>query len=179
MWGSAGHRAPVTRARRAPWRVALWLVLFVAAVAVLIAALTSSGGTGNALSHPHQPKSTEPASATSTTTTDVTTTTTAAALPAAPQASALAAAGALISSWADGNQARALSVATPQAVSALFAATYQSGLVTDRGCNSASSVVTCSYGPYGGASPTDPLYSLTVQQEPSGGWYVSAVVVEG
>jgi hypothetical protein len=101
------------------------------------------------------------------------------ALPSAPQSSADAAANVLIASWASGNQARALSVATSPAVAALFGARYQSGMAGDRGCSSGGPPETCAFGPPGGASPADPLYSLTVSQAPGGGWYVSAVQVLG
>jgi hypothetical protein len=99
--------------------------------------------------------------------------TTATALPSAPQPSAAVAAADLISSWAAGNQARALSVATPSAVSTLFAGHYSSALVIDRGCSVAFSPIVCSYGPPGGAAPTDPIYEIYVTQA-TGGWYVSS-----
>jgi hypothetical protein len=35
----------------------------------------------------------------------------------------------------------------------------------------------CTYGPPGGASPTDPIYQIKVSQV-QGGWYVSSVVIE-
>lgn len=115
-----------------------------------------------------------------TTTTAPTTTippSTTVGVPPAPQPTADGAANALISSWASGNQPRALSVATPGAVATLFANPYHSGSAVDRGCNGAAGSVTCAFGPPGGASPTDPLYSLTVTQAPTGGWYVSEVAV--
>ncbi len=84
----------------------------------------------------------------------------------------------MVSAWATGNQAQALTVATPPAVATLWAAHYQSGMAIDRGCN-VSSPATCSFGPPGGASPSDPLYSITVSQAPSGGWYVTSVAIEG
>jgi hypothetical protein len=99
--------------------------------------------------------------------------TTATALPTALQPSAAVAAADLISSWASGDQARALSVATASAVSTLFAGHYSSGLVIDRGCSVAFSPIICSYGPPGGAAPTDPIYEIDVTQAP-GGWYVSS-----
>lgn len=158
--------------------MAVWVALFIAALGVLVAALTSSGGHDAVSGQQKPPPKTSTTSPPSTTTTTSAPTTTL-PLPSAPQPSAANAAGALITYWAAGSQPKALSVATPQAVSALFANTYHNGLVTDRGCNSGTTVVTCSYGPPGGSSPTDPLYSLTVEKEPTGGWYVSTVAVEG
>ena len=120
-------------------------------------------------------------SATATTSTASTTTTlapptTTIALPSALKSTADAAAADLISSWAAGNQTEALSVATTTAVSALFAGHYTSGLVIDRGCSVAFSPIVCTYGPPGGASPTDPIYELSVSQAP-GGWYVSSAKI--
>lgn len=111
-----------------------------------------------------------------TTSAPTSTTTTAPAIPVAPQSSAEGAATAFINSWAQGNQATALRVATQPAVSTLFANPYHSGMAIDRGCNTVSPA-TCAFGPPGGASPADPLYKLTVSQAPGGGWYVSAVLV--
>jgi hypothetical protein len=79
----------------------------------------------------------------------------------------------LISSWASGNHAEALSVATAPAVATLFAGHYTRGLVIDRGCSVAFSPIVCTYGPPGGAAPTDPIYEISVTQAP-GGWYVSS-----
>jgi hypothetical protein len=68
-------------------------------------------------------------------------------------------------------------VATPDAVSNLFANPYRSGAAIDRGCSGGTPTATCAFGPPGGASPTDPLYSLLATQAPSGGWYISGVQV--
>jgi hypothetical protein len=70
-----------------------------------------------------------------------------------------------------------LSVATPSAVVMLFGATYASGMAIDRGCSTSAPPVVCTFGPPGGASPTDPIYEVYVSQAP-GGWYVSTVKVE-
>ncbi|HYA68258.1 MAG TPA: hypothetical protein VED63_05950 [Acidimicrobiales bacterium] len=113
----------------------------------------------------------------STTTSSAPTTTTTVAIPPAPQPSAEIAANALISSWAEGNRPVALSVATTQAVDVLFAVSYPGGLATDRGC-SVAAIVVCTYGPPGGASPNDPIYSLRVEQAP-GGWYVDSAQILG
>jgi hypothetical protein len=104
-------------------------------------------------------------------------TTTTVALPASLKPSAAASAAALIASWASGNRAEALSVATAPAVSTLFTAHYSSGLVIDRGCSVAFSPIVCTYGPPGGASPTDPIFEIYSVQTP-GGWYVSSATIE-
>ncbi len=130
---------------------------------------------------------TDPATATTTTTTTVpattttsttTTTTTTTTLPAGRQPSAEGAASAFLDSWVVGDRADAGKVATPAAVSELFVNPYKGQPLVPRGCSSAEfPPVVCSYGPEGGASPTNNLYeiSLTYRQ---GGWYVAKVVVE-
>ena len=105
------------------------------------------------------------------------TTTTALALPTALQTAPEAAATALVSSWSTGNKAAALTVATPAAVTTLFAAPYNSGQAIDRGCSTTFTPIVCTYGPPGGASPTDPIYEIMVSQI-EGGWYVSSVKIE-
>jgi hypothetical protein len=92
------------------------------------------------------------------------------------QPSAAVAAAAFISSWASGNRTEALSVATAPAVATLFAGHYTRGLVIDRGCSVAFSPIVCTYGPPGGAAPTDPIYEIDVMQAP-GGWYVSSATI--
>ena len=111
------------------------------------------------------------------TTTSIHQTTTTVALPAALQPGAETAATALVSSWSTGNRATALSVATPTAVNMLFAAHYTSGQAIDRGCSTAFIPIKCTFGPPAGASPTDPIYELSVSQA-LGGWYVSGVRIE-
>jgi hypothetical protein len=107
-------------------------------------------------------------------------TTTTTTLPNAPLSSGEAAANALVADWAQGNRTSALGVATPSAVTALFAIPYPpSGDAINRGCTTGSAPVTCTFGPNGGANPNLPIYSLTVLQEPSGGWYVSAAQQQG
>jgi hypothetical protein len=98
-------------------------------------------------------------------------------LPTALQPGAEKAATALISNWATQNRAGALSVATPTAVTTLFATPYATGLAEDRGCSSSFVPIVCTFGPPGGAAPTDPIYQVSVSQAP-GGWYVSSVKVE-
>jgi hypothetical protein len=110
--------------------------------------------------------------------TTTTTTTTTIPLPSAPQPSADAAADALVADWSKGNRIGALTVATPTAVSTLFAIAYPAGDATDRGCSTTFPPATCTIGPPGGANPNLPIYSFTMASEP-GGWYVSGVQVEG
>lgn len=105
------------------------------------------------------------------------TTTTTLALPTALQPGAEAAATALVSSWGTGNKAAALTVATPAAVTTLFAVPYANGLAIDRGCSTSFVPIVCTFGPPGGASPSDPIYEIDVSQA-AGGWYVSSVKVE-
>jgi hypothetical protein len=112
-----------------------------------------------------------------TTTSAPATTTTTALLPTALKPGAEDAATALVSNWAAGNRAAALTVATPAAVTALFATPYTSGLAIDRGCSTSFSPIVCTFGPPGGASPTDPIFEIDVTQAP-GGWYVSSVSTE-
>jgi hypothetical protein len=104
-------------------------------------------------------------------------TTTTLAIPGALRPNAENAAAALVLSWASGNKAKALSVATSQAVATLFAAPYTSGLVIDRGCTSAFPPIVCTYGPPGGGPPNAPIFQLYVSQTPEG-WYVSSVQIE-
>ena len=165
------------------WRLLGIAALVVAALVIVFMAFHSAGkGGASPTASRHLPSTTVPATRVTVTSAPPSTTSTTAAPaapPASPQSTADGAASLLVSSWASGNQAKALSVATAQAVSTLFAAHYQSGLAGDRGCSSGGPPVTCAFGPPGGASPTDPLYSLTVIQAPGGGWYVSAVQILG
>jgi hypothetical protein len=117
------------------------------------------------------------AASTTTSSSARTTTTTTVVLPTALQAGAEAAATALVSSWSTGNKAAALTVATPTAVADLFAAPYTSGLAIDRGCSTTFMPIVCTFGPSGGASPTDPIYEIDVSKT-TGGWYVSSVKIE-
>jgi len=117
------------------------------------------------------------AAAPTTTSSAPRTTTTTVALPTALKPGAEAAATALVSSWATGNRAAALTVATPAAVTTLFAVPYSSGLAIDRGCSTSFIPIVCTFGPPGGASPNDPIYEIDVSQA-AGGWYVSSVKIE-
>jgi hypothetical protein len=151
-----------------PLKIAYGLVLGLLAVSAL----------GVLYVHVHHAKA-EATHADAATTTVVTseTTTTTAALPTAPKPSAEDAADSLISSWSTSNRSAALTVATPTAVSTLFAATYSSGLAIDRGCSTSFTPIVCTFGPPGGASPNDPIYQVLVSQAPAG-WYVSTVKIE-
>jgi hypothetical protein len=86
------------------------------------------------------------------------------------------AAAALVASWSEGNRLAAVAVATPTAATTLFNVPYSSGLAIDRGCSTSTPSV-CTFGPPGGASPTDRIYEITVSQA-AGGWYVSSVRIE-
>jgi hypothetical protein len=142
--------------------IAVFAMLVLSALGLLYVHLRPSDG------HP-----THAAGPTTTTSAPATTTTTA-ALPTALKPGAEEAATALVSNWAAGNRAAALTVATPAAVTALFATPYTSGLALDRGCSTSFSPIVCTFGPPGGASPSDPIYEIDVTQAP-GGWYVSSV----
>jgi hypothetical protein len=99
--------------------------------------------------------------------------------PAAPQVSPDASAAQLVQAWAAGNRPLASSVATPAAVATLFAVPYPGEPeAIPRGCSSAFPPIVCSYGPPGGASPTDPLFEIFVSQTATAGWYVSSVTVD-
>jgi len=112
-----------------------------------------------------------------TTTSSAPRTTTTVPLPPALKPGAEDAATTLVSNWETGNRAAALTVATPAAVTALFAVPYANGLAIDRGCSTSFSPIVCTFGPPGGASPNDPIYEIDVSQA-AGGWYVSSVKIE-
>jgi hypothetical protein len=99
------------------------------------------------------------------------------AVPPAPQPSAEDAADALVGYWADGNRTSALRVATPAAVSTLFAVAYPSGLAINRGCTDAFPPIICTYGAPGGGPTNAPIYQLYESQAP-GGWYVGSVELQ-
>jgi hypothetical protein len=137
------------------------------ATAVALGAAAAACGTSGASGPKVTPATTKPAPTTTTT-----------GVPVAPQPSADDAARALVSDWASGNRASALSVATSQAVAALFAVSYPSGLAVDRGCSSGFVPVTCTFGAPGGGSPTASVFQLSVSQTSGGAWYVSSVSIE-
>lgn len=152
---------------------------------VVLAAMAASG-VALAVVHlaghqtPNRPVATATSTTAPTTSSSTDGSTTTLALPSALKPSAAIAAADLISSWAAGSQSEAQSVATTTAVATLFAGHYTSGLAIDRGCSvqiSPTIPVVCTYGPPGGANPSDPIYQLNVSQAP-GGWYVSSVKID-
>jgi hypothetical protein len=93
----------------------------------------------------------------------------------APQPSPDAAASRLVGAWAAADRLTAATVAAPAAVTTLFKVPYPgAGLAIPRGCSSGFPPIVCTYGPPGGASPTDALFEISVAQLPSG-WYVTSV----
>jgi hypothetical protein len=145
------------------------------AVVLGLLALSVAGVVLVHVAHRGSPTVTQAASVTTTTTTVVTTTTT--VLPTALSSSAQAAATALVSSWSVNNRTVALTVATPASVNVLFGVPYTSGQAIARGCSTSFTPIVCTYGPPGGASPSDPIYQIRVSQT-NGGWYVSSVKKE-
>ncbi|HET6914847.1 MAG TPA: hypothetical protein VFH56_02040 [Acidimicrobiales bacterium] len=91
----------------------------------------------------------------------------------APQPSPDSAAARLISAWSTGNQALARTVASPSAVSTLFAQPYPAGYLQARGCTTGANPGTCTYR----NTRTDAIYEIQVTSGASG-WYVSAVTPE-
>lgn len=91
----------------------------------------------------------------------------------APQSSPFAAATRLVSAWASGNQAVASTVASPNAVSTLFAQPYPAGYLQARGCTSGANPATCTYR----NTKTNGIYEIEISSG-SGGWYVSSVTPE-
>ena len=174
---NAGRPTPRRAAgRRAAGRLA----------AVVCSSSLLAAGCGSASRVTASPTTNPPATSPTTQNAPVTPTTTApsttvpapttTALPADLATSVLGATSTLIDAWKAGDRSKAGTVATPAAVSALFASSYSGQTVILRGCSQIAPVV-CSYGPNGGASPALSLYQLTVTSAP-GGWYVSSVVVE-
>jgi hypothetical protein len=96
-------------------------------------------------------------------------------LPPDPQSSPEAVSALLIHAWEKGDRATAAEVATASAISVLFAVPYGGEALNDRGCGSPGpNPVVCSWGPYGGASATNPLYNITVSPAGSA-WYASTI----
>ena len=151
-----------------PLKIAYAIVLGVLAVSLLGLAYV------HLLDHSGERHSTR-AAPTTTTTLHVTSTTQ--AVPTTLSPSAEAAAAALVSNWSTNNRSAALAGAIPTAVATLFAAHYASGLAEDRGCSTSFTPIVCTFGPPGGASPTDPIYEIMVSQV-KGGWFVSSVKIE-
>jgi hypothetical protein len=97
-------------------------------------------------------------------------------LPSARLSSPDAASTALIGDWEQARRSAAATVATTRAVATLFRTPYAGQALNNRGCSTSFQIV-CSWGPYGGASPTDALYQIFVAAS-GASWYVSSVVVE-
>jgi hypothetical protein len=173
--GDAGEREsePMSHALKIAYGVVCG-VLAVSALGVIFVHLRHSNGAHSVLAE-------TPTSTTTTTTTTSTTTTS--QPPNAPSTvsrlspTAEVAANDLVTSWSMNNRLGALAVATPTAATTLFSTTYASGQAISRGCSTSFSPIVCTFGPPGGASPTDPIYQIRVSQAP-GGWYVSSVRIE-
>ena len=136
------------------------------------------------LHHSNGAHSTRAEAPTTTTTTTTTTSTTATSQPATAPSTVSrlsptpeVAANDLVTNWSMNNRLGALAVAAPAAATTLFSAAYASGQAISRGCSTSFSPIVCTFGPPGGASPTDPIYQIRVSQAP-GGWYVSSVKIE-
>jgi hypothetical protein len=94
--------------------------------------------------------------------------------PTTPQASADAAAGALVNFWSENNRSAAAGVASPAAVAALFASPFPGQYIQERGCSApADGPTTCTYA----NRNTGSLYEIFATQGRSG-WYISSVTVE-
>lgn len=100
-----------------------------------------------------------------------TTTATVSVVPSSPASSSEDAAVALTSAWGSGDRARAAQVATPAAVTTLFALPYPRGNLQFRSCSNGSPS-TCTY--RNTASSAGEIYDLVVVQVAKG-WYVMAV----
>jgi len=162
----AGYNEPEAMSR--PLKIAYAIVFGVLALSLLGLAYV------HLLNHSGDAHSTRAAP---TTTTMVHVTTATRVVPTTLSPSAEAAARALVSSWSTNNRSAALAEATPTAVATLFTARYASGLAVDRGCSTSFTPIVCTFGPSGGASPTDPIYEIMVSQV-EGGWFVSSVKIE-
>jgi hypothetical protein len=87
------------------------------------------------------------------------------------------AATALVDAWSTDNRPVALSVATTRAVDTLLAVPYPGDDAILRQCNTTFTPIICTYGPNGGASPTLPIYQLSLAHV-ARGWYVRSVQIE-
>ena len=161
---------PVRSLRAVAGLAALGLLAAACSSTPASAPTTSTSTTG-------APGATSTTAATTTTTGPPPSTTTAPAIPTGLQSSAANAANALVAAWAANNQARALSVATSQAVTTLFADKYPGSLAGSRGCSSSFQPIVCTYGPPGGGPSNAPIFQI-YSSEVSGGWYVSSVQIE-
>lgn len=141
-------------------------------LAVSVAGCGTSGGTSGGTAE--STTTVAPAVLGSLPSTPASTTTT--AVPAGPRSSASSAAQYLINSWENNDRPAAMRVATPAAVTALFARPYAGQTVVSRDCSLQFPPPVCSFGPSGGGSGS--LYQIFVTQVGSQ-WYVSSVAVEG
>ena len=162
-----GHeQEPMSRAMKIAYCVVCG-VLALSALGVLFVHLHHSDGTDPVRAVPPTTTTTsQPAKKPSTV-----------VLPSRLSPTAEVAADDLVTSWSMNNRLGALAVATPTAATTMFSATYTSGLAISRGCSTSFSPIVCTFGPPGGASPTDPIYEIRVTQA-AGGWYVSSVRIE-
>jgi hypothetical protein len=143
---------------------------------LVLAAITAACSAGSGAAGPAATTSAPSTSiAVTTTAPSAAPTTSTTLVPPAPRPTPAQAADQLIASWATNDRAGASAVATPSAVDQLFAAPYPgAGLAVPRGCSAAFPPIVCTYGPPGGASPTDSIYQLYVSSSPNG-WYVISV----
>jgi hypothetical protein len=155
-------------------------VLYGTSLILALGVITAACSTRNGAAGPAA-TTTAPSASTTVTTTrvpeTVTPTTSTAPIPAAPQPTPDQAAATLIAAWAAGDRTGAGAVATQSAVDQLFGVPYPGpGLAISRGCSAAFPPIVCTYGPPGGASPSDSIYQLYVSSSPKG-WYVSSVSI--
>jgi hypothetical protein len=143
---------------------------------LVVGAITAACSTGSGAAGPAATTSTpSPTVAVTTTEPAAAPTTSTTLVPSAPRPTPDQAADQLVASWAANDRAGASAVATPSAVDELFATPYPGpGLAIPRGCSAAFPPIVCTYGPPGGASPSDSIYQLYVSSSPKG-WYVSSV----
>jgi hypothetical protein len=176
MGDQNGGVPPPRRPARRHGRIGLVGLLALAGLASVLAACGHTPGPTSVvtLAPPSAPSSSPPSSSTSRPPPPKSTPSTT-YRAAAPQASPDGAAARLIGAWAAGDRPTARRVATPGAVATLFAVAYPGqGLAVSRGCSSTFVPIVCTYGPPGGASPTDPVFEIAVSQS-AGRWYVSSV----
>ena len=164
------ERKPEPEAMSHPLKVAYGVVLGVLALSAL-------GVLYVHLHHSDGARPTRAAAPITTSTSQPAKTPSTVVLPSTLSPSAEVAADDLVTSWSMNNRLGALAVATPTAATTLFSATYASGMAISRGCSTSFSPIVCTFGPPGGASPTDPIFQIRVSQV-AGGWYVSSVRIE-
>lgn len=151
----------------------------IASLLAAAGAISLLGACGSSADHPTSTPTTAAPTTSAPPTTPAPTTTTTTAVPPDPQSSPQNASAAFIDAWEAGDRTAAAKVATATAVATLFAARYGGEVLNDRECSVPGvNAVVCSWGPYAEASPTNPLYEVTVS--PHGAdWYVSSVTKLG